>query len=106
MDEIRRLQKLAGIDEIKVNNPTELYTIKDWVLPYHKLLESGLTDWDELRSTLGEDEADAIQMSNYLSNPFTKSNAIHHLEKEWENSWDGTVESFIDWLKEYDIIEN
>jgi len=106
MNEIKRLQQLAGIiAEVKINNPNELYKFQEWVIPYHKKLSKGKIDYDDLRDEFGEDTADAIQMTKGLKNPFTKDDIKLWLDTEWEDSWEGNLDSFTEWLREYDIIK-
>jgi len=60
LNEIQRMQQLAGINEIRVTNPGEIYYIQDWVKPWRE------KDWDELRYELDEDTADAIYLLNEI----------------------------------------
>lgn len=104
MNKIKRMQELAGIKEMKVINPAEIYYIQDWVKPWIE------QEYDSLKDEFGEDKADAIYMLPMIQDDSTK-NYITNQElvkfTEPGGDWDNwNKDSLLQFLSQYNIIKN
>lgn len=116
--EFKRMQKLAGVNEIKVNNPVQLYSLS----PLAKRVVD--KDWEDLRSAYHEGIAEAASIlkqildlnnKDYQSKYITSSD-IEKYKKSIEpwahnidmgmDEWDGTTEFIINFLKDEGFLEN
>jgi hypothetical protein len=103
-----KLKKISGTDlihtlnEIKVNQPGKIYYL-------NPKFEFWLTqDHDEIRYNFDEDTADALYMFKLASkdNKIIRNQDVETLFKSDPDMWsDSTLDSFIDFLLDYNIIQ-
>jgi hypothetical protein len=100
---VKRWQKLAGITEIHMKEPGQIYYIKDWVKPYIG------KSYDDIKDKLGEDGADVL----YLLMDIQEDENRDHITDEEVDNWVnkdifGTEEdknNLLTYLSSYNVIE-
>jgi len=102
MDEIKRMQELAGINEYKIINPNQKYHIQDWVKSWVE------QDYEDIKDEYGEDVADAIYMLSMIrkdnNNYVTDQELTNFVEPggDWDN-W--SKDSLLNFLLMLNVIK-
>jgi len=103
LNEIKRLQKLAGISEIKVTRSGKMYYIQDWIKPYIG------KSYDDIKDELGEDTADVLYLVNEIqkdsNNEYITDQEINEWIREDEMWSDTDKDTLLQYLRSYNIIE-
>ena len=101
---VRRWQQLAGITEIHIKEPGQLYYIQDWVKSWIGLY------YDELRDNLGENTADAIYMLMDIQEDENKDHITDEEVDNWISKdplWTGEdKKNLLKYLSKHKIIED